>query len=443
MSKDRKDSEETPPSPREHAENAPSRAWLKAQAVTWRFLMGIGMVLHRLPSPYPVKPAFQRIMTIKEPFLPGTVQLQFFTPDGYKNRPKDKKYPIMLNFHGGGFTIGSATDDARWFSVAMEQLDCVVCSVDYRLAPEHPFPTGMQDGVAAMHWLQKHAGELGLDIDRVITSGFSAGGNFCFTSPMLYAAEHRRKRQSIVPGMPMSLQPEEEATGIRNTGRLRVIACTAFYPAVDFTQGRPHRRSMNPSPAHELPYYLTDLFDASYLYPPDKLDMADPFLSPAVAKEEFLHMLPQDILIHTCEFDGLADEGRRFAERLDAIGKRVFYREIKGVPHGFDRHPALKIPPAVKSCYMEVCSVIKGLLKDPNLAVQLEPIPGTPIGVPSTPAAVDVVKNLDSVPESAAIPSAVPRDHDVADEVNVKKNPDVIAPSDQAEGKTRVDKSVS
>lgn len=270
---------------------------------------------------------------------------------------------------------------------------------------------------------------------------------------MLYAAEHRRKRSSMIAGLPPGTQPEEQATGIKNTGGLRVIACAAFYPAVDFTQGRPHRRSMNPSPAHELPYYLTDLFDASYLHPAEKLDMADPFLSPAVAKEEMLNLLPQDILLHTCEFDGLADEGRRFAERLEGMNKRVFYREIKGVPHAFDRHPALKIPPAVKACYMEVCSVLKGLLMNPELAGRLEPIPGTPIGVPS-----DADKNLDAagrnVPATTLSPSDALRgtavessppghDHGVADSVNVKKQRDVIAPSDSAEGKTRVDKSVA
>lgn len=269
---------------------------------------------------------------------------------------------------------------------------------------------------------------------------------------MLYANEHRRKRHSMISGVPAGVQPEEQATGIKNTGGLRVIACAAFYPAVDFTQGRPHRRSMNPSPAHELPYYLTDLFDASYLYPAEDLDMADPFLSPAVAKEDMLSLLPQDILLHTCEFDGLADEGRRFAQRLEAMNKRVFYRQIKGVPHAFDRHPALKIPPAVKSCYMEVCSVLKGLLMNPELATRLEPIPGTPIGVPS-----DADKNLDDAgrnvgtapvnPRDAlqgtAAASPPPDDSGVADSVNVKKQKDVIAPSDAAEGKTRVDKSVA
>merc|ERR1712000_735616 len=78
--------------------------------------------------------------------------------------------------------------------------------------------------------------------------------------------------------------------------------------------------------------FFTQLFDASYLYPPHSASLSDPYLSPGVAPDDMLRALPNDIIIYTCEWDGLRAEAERFKERLtQALEKRVRYRMVVGV----------------------------------------------------------------------------------------------------------------
>ncbi|KAK2731564.1 hypothetical protein FQN57_003288 [Myotisia sp. PD_48] len=166
---------------------ASSRLLLHTKAVVLRVLMRIGMVLHGYPFPFPPRPSFRRTVPCPEPASQSCQQLSlcFYTPRHYSSNIKSGyKYPVLVNFHGGGFVIGRATDDARWARVVVEKAQAVVVSVDYRLAPEHPFPTAVDDGVRALNYLESHAEELGLDISRVALSGFSAGGNLAFTVPL-------------------------------------------------------------------------------------------------------------------------------------------------------------------------------------------------------------------------------------------------------------------
>ena len=89
-------------------------------------------------------------------------------------RPSDAIQPCILWIHGGGYIFGSAQDD-RARGIA-ERLDCTVVSVDYRLAPEHPFPAGSEDCYAALLWVIENAAELCIDPTRVAVGGASAGG---------------------------------------------------------------------------------------------------------------------------------------------------------------------------------------------------------------------------------------------------------------------------
>ncbi|KAG8908479.1 hypothetical protein FRC00_011177, partial [Tulasnella sp. 408] len=145
----------------------PSRWPLYIQAVFWRVLMGLGMYQHKLPAPHPLKPRFVKYIDTTLSAVPGRVRLVFYTPKDHKTPGNEgKKYPCIVNFHGGGFTMGTATDDCRWATAVCEQADTIVCSVDYRLAPEHPFPTALEDSADAVMWIWDHADELGIDADR-------------------------------------------------------------------------------------------------------------------------------------------------------------------------------------------------------------------------------------------------------------------------------------
>lgn len=168
------------------------RWYLTVQAHVWRYLMSIGMMLHKLARPIPPRPSFTRTIDATVSPLKGKFKLHFYVPKDYNRRRKLKggqPFPCVINFHGGGFVLGTATDDARWAHTVVEQVGAVVVSVAYRLAPECPFPTAVEDGADAVLYLAQHADELFLDSSRFALSGFSSGGNMSFTVPLCLQGE--------------------------------------------------------------------------------------------------------------------------------------------------------------------------------------------------------------------------------------------------------------
>ena len=154
--------------------------------------MGIGMSLHKMARPRPSRPAFHRDVDATVSPIKGKFRVHFYVPKDYKRYKKlkgNKKYPCVINFHGGGFVLGSAHDDARWCNIVAEEVGAVVVSVAYRLAPEYPFPTAVEDGADAILWLAQNAEELMLDPERFAVSGFSSGGNMSFTVPLCLQGE--------------------------------------------------------------------------------------------------------------------------------------------------------------------------------------------------------------------------------------------------------------
>ncbi len=333
----------------------PPRWVLHLEARCLRLLMAIGMFLHRLAPPRPPPVTFDKWMKASTSARSGDIGLQFYTPRGYLRRAHNTRYPAVVNFHGGGFTVGTGTDDARWARSVVQEAGAICVSVDYRLAPEHPFPTAVDDGVDAILYLIKHADELGIDAKRIAVSGFSAGGNLAFTVPL--RLRERGQSNDIKGSSQGSMSGESEDH--------TVVAVVAWYPCVDFSKPRGHRRATNIRPDQELAQAYSNLFDASYLYPTGG-DMSDPFLSPGVASDEMLRSLPEDIAIYTCEWDGLCMEGRSFGQRLEKLGKRVKYRMIEGVPHAWDKAPnPIRTHPEVESSYKEACAELRRVFDEP------------------------------------------------------------------------------
>jgi putative ergosteryl-3beta-O-L-aspartate hydrolase len=99
-----------------------------------------------------------------------------------------ERLPILSGFHGGGFSVGKASDDARWATAVAEHnspsKDAVAISVSYRFESEHPIPTAVEDCASAILWIWEHSASLGLDISRTALGGFSAGSNLSLTVPM-------------------------------------------------------------------------------------------------------------------------------------------------------------------------------------------------------------------------------------------------------------------
>lgn len=160
----------------------PSRRWLLMKARFWRSLMSFAMPFHGLARPRPPKPSFVR--RVETDTIP--IDLFFYVPRDYRHKKQVApyhRYPIVVNFHGGGFCLGHATDDRYWARVILERTPAIFVSVNYRRAPEHPFPQPVDDCVEALLYLQAHAEELRADPSQMALSGFSAGGNLAFTVP--------------------------------------------------------------------------------------------------------------------------------------------------------------------------------------------------------------------------------------------------------------------
>jgi len=188
-----------------------------------RLIRGLGKLLLPLINFLTRKASYPSTFSRKIPTtispLRGNILLEFYTPQDYYQTRNKTSFPTIINFHGGGFCLGSATDDAPWAKVLVEKCNAVVISVDYHLAPEYPFPTAVEDGVDALLYVVAHADELGIDIDRIATSGFSAGGNLCITVPLLFQEILQKRGQEAVD--------------------LKAIA--AWYPSTDFTRSRADR----------------------------------------------------------------------------------------------------------------------------------------------------------------------------------------------------------
>ena len=226
----------------------------------------------------------------------GDIPIRVYTPAGGGAGHR----PVVVHFHGGGWVIGSIeTHDPTCRDLAAAA-DVVVVSVDYRLAPEHPYPVPLDEAYAALEWVAANASDLGGDANRLIVAGDSAGGNLA-TAVCLVA---------------------------RDRGDPPITFQLLVYPATDLTMS-------HPSIVENGEGYLLSQADMRYFtghYLSGGADPRDPLVSPFFADD--LGGLPP-ALVMTAEFDPLRDEGEAYAERLRDAGVPVEVRRYDGLIHGF------------------------------------------------------------------------------------------------------------
>ncbi|KAI0023011.1 Alpha/Beta hydrolase protein [Xylariomycetidae sp. FL0641] len=253
--------------------------------------------------------------------------------------PKAKR-PAIINFHGGGFILGQGTDDARWAHAAAKDLGAVVFSVNYRLAPNYPFPTPVEDCVDAILQICARAEKYYLDLDRVLLSGFSAGGTLA-TSSWIVLQDPARWDYNL---------PSEPP---------KIGGLILYYPLLDWTVDRPQKRRASKRPDETLPSGLTDLIDASYMHPPvPRRERDDIRLSPGLMPDELIAKLPP-VHLCLCDHDMLLAEGRLFAERMEAQRKKVTVRVVEGEKHAWDKPLPLAPKESVANEYKEAIEAVK------------------------------------------------------------------------------------
>ncbi len=232
---------------------------------------------------------------VRDLFVPARnhqIPVRVYTPED-RALARDGRLPALVYYHGGGWSLGSlATYNSLCRALAREA-GVVVVSVDYRLAPEHPFPAAVEDAQVALGWAFRNPDALGADLTRLAVGGDSAGGNLATV-----AALRARKE-----GLPVAFQ-------------------ALFCPSTDLTRtDRPSYRQYGEG--HWLTTRAVEAFRGFYLPNPD--DWARPEVSPLLAADEDLRLLPP-ALVMTAGCDPLRDEGHEYAERLRGLGVPVEYR---------------------------------------------------------------------------------------------------------------------
>jgi len=228
---------------------------------------------------------------------PGGVVLRGYRPGAV---PRSEPLPALVFFHGGGWTIGDLDTHDMLCRELAGGARCAVFSVEYRLAPESPFPAAVEDCIAATDFVFKNAETLAIQPDRIAVGGDSAGGNLAAV-----VALHARD----AGGPPLCFQ-------------------LLIYPATDLRVTHPsHQRN---GEGYLLTKHTIQYFMDHYL--PRREDRADWRASPLLAKN--VAGLPAAFIL-TAGFDPLIDEGREYAERLAKEGNEIAYREYPDMIHGF------------------------------------------------------------------------------------------------------------
>jgi acetyl esterase/lipase len=236
-------------------------------------------------------------LTVEDRVVPGPegspdVRVRVYAPAG-----RTETLPGLLYIHGGGFVLGSIDSEGARPQEFAAAAEAVVVSVDYRLAPEHPFPAGLHDCFAALTYLAKNATELGVDPQRIGVAGGSAGGG-------LAAATALMARDQGGPELCMQYLGIPELDDRLETHSMRTYTDTPVWN--------------RPNAILSWRYYLGGQQPTGYAAPARATDLSG--LPPAY--------------VDVCEFDPLRDEGLEYAQRLVQAGVHAEVHLYPGTFHG-------------------------------------------------------------------------------------------------------------
>ena len=240
----------------------------------------------------------------------------------YKNS-EEKNQRVIIYYHGGGFVLYGIYSHDNVCRRLCKMNNCIVVSVDYRLAPEHTFPAAHEDSFSALQWVHSNIENYGGNPNNLIVCGDSAGGNISA------CMAHRCKKENI----PLKAQ-------------------VLVYPWVD-------GRLSNPSITRNGEGYLlerTTMFWFQQQYTPNKEDQCKPEIS-AYHETDFSGLAPAFIL--TAQFDPLLDDGYTYYEKLKSAGNEAVYKEYEGLFHSFFSLPGMH--PVAMQSYYDIKDFLKGI----------------------------------------------------------------------------------
>lgn len=234
---------------------------------------------------------------------------------------------LIIFFHGGGWVTGDIDSYNRVCAVTARQTGCRVASVDYRLAPEHPYPAGLQDCYEVARYFFWNAEELfGISSKRIILMGDSAGGNLAAAVSLM-----ARDKGEFMPRRQILIYPATYFDHTKNSP----------YPSV-VTNGTDYVLT-----AERIEEYMD-------LYKSKSTDKYEPYFSPLLAKD---FSRQPDTLVVTAQYDPLRDEGEDYGQKLRDAGSYVEIYRMMNALHGFFSLPAGVHQ--VKKCYDMINSFFK------------------------------------------------------------------------------------
>lgn len=253
----------------------------------------------------------------------GPLRARHYVPDA-----PGGPHPLVVFFHGGGFVVCDLDTHDPACRLLCREARAHVLAIDYRLAPEHPFPAAVDDALAAFRWAVANASGLGADPRRVAVAGDSAGGNLAAVTAI----------QASRDGGPAPVMQ------------------LLIYPSADRTTMRPSREHFADG------FFLTEAerrwYDAHYMS--GEAERSDWRHSPLLAPD--LSGLPPAVVV-TAAFDPLRDEGEAYARALESAGNRVTLQRVAGQVHGFINMIAFS--PSARSAYERAVRAASALLQAP------------------------------------------------------------------------------
>ena len=242
---------------------------------------------------------FEKVDSVRSFEIPGPagrIPTLLYLPSG------ETGLPVFVLLHGGGWVMGDLDTHDNMARFICKRGNCIVLSIDYRLAPEHPFPAAVEDSFTAICWAAEHAAGIGGDPQKLMVGGDSAGGNLAAVVAQIAA------RQG----------------GPALAGQVLLYAGTNG-ASLDTPSYREFGEKDYGLPRHNVEWFMRQ-------YLPDPTGWLDPRASPLL--EQDLHGLAPALVV-TAEFDVLRDEAEEYAKRLEAAGVKTILLRCNGMTHGF------------------------------------------------------------------------------------------------------------